>query len=62
MLKGYGVTPMAALGQPFDPNLHEAIGRVQDEETPSGQVAQVVRTGYVEGEKLLRAARVLVSE
>ena len=62
VLKGYGVTPLEALGRPFDPNLHEAVGRVQDGETPSGYVAQVVRTGYVEGEKLLRAARVLVRE
>jgi molecular chaperone GrpE len=61
-LRSYGVTPIDALGQPFDPNLHEAAGRVQDGATPSGHVPEVLRTGYVEGDKLLRPARVLVRE
>ena len=67
-LKRYNVTPIAALGQPFDPNLHEAVGQMQDTSVPSvssipsGHVAQVVQTGYVEGGKLLRPARVLVRE
>lgn len=59
-LKRYQVTPIAAAGQPFDPNLHEAVGQVQDGDVPSGHVASVVQTGYVEGDKLLRPARVLV--
>ena len=59
-LKRYGVTPIAALGQPFDPTLHEAVGQVQEGDLPSGSVAQVVQTGYVDGDKLLRPARVLV--
>ncbi len=61
-LRTYGVVPLDALGKPFDPNLHEAVGRVQDGETSSGHVAQVIRTGYVEGDRLLRPARVLVRE
>lgn len=61
-LKRYGVTQIEAVGQPFDPNLHEGVGQVQNGDMPSGHVAQVLQTGYLEGEKLLRPARVLVRE
>lgn len=61
-LKRYGVTPLDALNQPFDPNQHEALGRVPVAEGISGTVAEVIQTGYVEGDKLLRPARVLVRE
>ena len=59
-LKRYQVTPIDAQNQAFDPNLHEAVGQVTEGEMPSGNVAQVVQTGYMEGDKLLRPARVLV--
>ena len=61
-LKRYNVTPIEAQGQPFDPNLHEAVGHIAEGDMPSGSVAQVLQTGYMEGEKLLRPARVLVRE
>lgn len=61
-LKRYDVEPIEALGQPFDPNIHEAIGRIASEDVPADHVAQVLQTGYIDGEKLLRPARVLVSE
>jgi molecular chaperone GrpE len=60
-LKRYGVTPIEAQGQPFDPNLHEAVGQMHDGTVAAGDVAQVVQTGYREGDRLLRPARVLVS-
>jgi molecular chaperone GrpE len=60
-LKRYGVEPVEAKGQPFDPNLHEAVGQVQDDQVPTGTVAQVLQEGYREGERLLRPARVLIS-
>jgi molecular chaperone GrpE len=60
-LKRYGVEPIDAQGQPFDPSLHEAVGQVHDQSAPAGAVAQVVQTGYREGDKLLRPARVLVN-
>jgi molecular chaperone GrpE len=61
-LKRYGVTQIEAQGQPFDPNLHEAVGQVKTGDVPSGHVAQVLQSGYMEGDKLLRPARVLVRE
>jgi molecular chaperone GrpE len=61
-LKRYDVTPIDALGQPFDPALHEAVGQIRREDTPPGAVAEVVQTGYREGDRLLRPARVLVNQ
>jgi molecular chaperone GrpE len=60
-LKRYGVERLEAQGQPFDPTRHEAIAYIDDAQTPAEHVAQVVQAGYVEGERLLRPARVVVS-
>jgi molecular chaperone GrpE len=60
-LKRYGVERIEATGQPFDPNYHEAIGQIPSAEVPEDHVAQVVRPGYMEHDRLLRPARVLVS-
>ncbi len=60
-LRRYGIERMDALGQPFDPNLHEAIGQVAMADVPANRIAQVVQSGYVDGEQLLRPARVIVS-
>ena len=60
-LRRYGVERMDVQGVPFDPNLHEAVGSVVDGETPNNQVIQVVQAGYMDGEKLLRPARVVIS-
>lgn len=61
-LKRYNVEPIQAQGRPFDPTLHEAIGRIPSDDVPADHVAQVMQTGYIDGEKLLRPARVLISE
>lgn len=60
-LKRYNVEPISAVGQPFNPHLHEAVGHLPAPEVPVDHVAQVVQTGYVNGERLLRPARVLIS-
>lgn len=60
-LKRYGVERLEAQGKPFDPNQHEALAFISDAQTPVDHVAQVVQAGYVDGEKLLRPARVVVS-
>lgn len=61
-LRRYGVQKQEPLGAPFDPELHEAVGMVVSQETPSGHVAHVVQSGYTEGDRLLRPARVIVSQ
>lgn len=61
-LRRYEVTQIDAQGKPFDPNLHEAVGTVHEPNMADGQVAEVIQTGYMEGEDLLRPARVLVNK
>lgn len=56
-----GIKPMNAIGQPFDPNLHEAIGHLDSADIPSGHVAEVVQTGYFIGERVLRPALVRIA-
>jgi molecular chaperone GrpE len=55
------VTPIEAGGQPFDPNLHEAISQ-QDSDQPPGTVVQVLQRGYKSGDRLLRPALVVVAK
>lgn len=61
-LRRYGIERIHAEGAFFDPNLHEAIGYVEHAETPAQHIIQVAQAGYLEGEKLLRPARVIVSK
>ena len=58
---GLGLVRIEAVGKPFDPLLHEAVGSVETAETPPGMVAQEMLTGYRLKEKLLRPAIVLVA-
>lgn len=60
-LRKYGVQPIDAVGQPFNPAQHEAMGQMIHPEIPADHVAAVVRTGYVINEQLLRPAQVMVS-
>jgi len=55
------VIPIEAMGQPFDPNLHEAISQ-QESEAPPGTIVQVLQRGYRSGERLLRPALVVVAK
>lgn len=60
-LKQHGVTGFSAMGEAFDPNLHEAMQRVEDASVPDGTVVQEYQRGYKVHERLLRAAMVVVS-
>jgi molecular chaperone GrpE len=55
------VTPIEAGGQPFDPNLHEAISQ-QESDAPPGTVVQVLQRGYKSADRLLRPALVVVAK
>jgi molecular chaperone GrpE len=55
------VTPIEAAGQPFDPNLHEAISQAESAQPP-GTVVQVLQRGYRSGDRLLRPALVVVAK
>ena len=60
-LAKHGVTPIEAVGQPFDPNMHEAIMQQPSADYPPMTVMQTVRTGYQLHERILRPAQVIVS-
>ena len=50
-----------ALGEPFDPHLHEAIARVPAGGKPANQVVEEMEKGYMYQDRLLRPAKVVVS-
>jgi len=58
----YGVKPIEAVGKPFDPNLHEAIGQVEVGEGDQGKVVSEAEKGYLFKNRLLRPARVMVGK
>jgi molecular chaperone GrpE len=55
------VTAVDALGQPFDPNLHEAISQQESDAAP-GTIVQVLQRGYKSGDRLLRPSLVVVAK
>ncbi|WP_312635168.1 nucleotide exchange factor GrpE [Oscillibacter sp.] len=56
-----GVTEMEALGQPFDPNRHNAVMHIDDETLGENVVADVFQAGFMMGDKVLRFAAVRVA-
>ncbi len=58
----FHIKPIEALGQKFDHNLHEAMFETEDKEWPEGTVVQVLQTGYMLNDRLLRPAKVGVSK
>jgi molecular chaperone GrpE len=59
-LEDLGVTPIEAVGQEFDPNLHNAVMQVESEEYPSGTVAQELQKGYKYHDAVIRYSMVAV--
>jgi molecular chaperone GrpE len=62
VLERYDIHPIIAIGQPFDPNLHEAIQRVETADYEDGIVIDEVERGYRMGERVLRPSRVIVAK
>lgn len=61
ILEKEGIATIEALGQPFDPNLHEAIMQEESQEYESGVVIAVLQQGYLHGGRVLRPAMVKVA-
>jgi molecular chaperone GrpE len=61
VLAKHGVTEIEALGQAFDPSVHEALAQVEDPTVPPNTVVQVFQKGYRLRDRLLRPAQVVVS-
>ena len=58
----FGLTPIDSIGQPFDPNLHEALAMEASETLPPQSVVREFEKGYFYKDRLLRAAKVVVSK
>ncbi|WP_226002806.1 nucleotide exchange factor GrpE [Paenibacillus sp. BJ-4] len=61
VLQAEGVTAMNSVGQPFNPDFHQAIMQVESEEHEEGIVVEEVQKGYMLKDKVLRPAMVKVS-
>jgi len=61
-LERFAIKKIAALGQRFDPSLHEALMEADDASQPPGTVIQILEDGYIIHDRLLRPARVVVAK
>lgn len=61
VLADAGLEELLAHGQPFDPNLHDALTQMPHESVPADHVAAVHARGWKKGERVLRHAQVIVS-
>ena len=61
ILKNLGVTEIEAQGQPFDPEKHNAVMHIEDENLGESVVAQVFQAGFMLGDKVIRHAIVQVA-
>jgi len=57
-----GIERIKAQGAPFDPAFHEAVQQLETDEQPPGTVIHEVQAGYLQGDKLLRPAIVVVAK
>ena len=61
-LEEAGVKPIDAQGKEFDPNLHNAVMHVEDDELGENIVAEELQKGYMYKDRVLRIAMVKVNE
>ena len=60
-LERFGISEVDPEGEPFDPELHEAMSIMPAPNAEPGSVVQVVQKGYALNDRLLRPARVIVA-
>ena len=61
ILEKLGVKEIEAEGKPFDPNFHNAVSQITDENLGENTVAAVLQKGYIMGSKVIRHAMVTVA-
>jgi len=61
VMTNLGLTDFGAVGDEFDPNLHEALMQIPTTDVPAGHIAQVIQPGYKLGDTVMRPARVAVA-
>ncbi len=62
LLSKYNVTAIEALGEIFNPNLHEAISVIEDSELDDGTITKVIRKGYISHQRVIRPALVEITK
>ncbi len=58
----FGISKMDIIGTVFDPNFHQVIQEVEDEEKPAGTIIAELQTGYMINGRILREAMVVVTK
>jgi molecular chaperone GrpE len=61
LLQRYGVSEINALGEPFNPHLHEALAKIPSADHQANTVVEVLEKGYLYEDRLLRPAKVAVA-
>jgi molecular chaperone GrpE len=61
-LERANIRRVSALGEPFDPTMHEAVQQIETRDQAPGTIVAEVQPGYVSGDKLVRAALVVVAK
>ncbi|MBR3132753.1 MAG: nucleotide exchange factor GrpE [Clostridia bacterium] len=61
VLSSNGVKEIETVGKPFDPELHEAVSHVQDENLGQNIIKEEFRKGYIIGNKVIRHSMVIVA-
>jgi molecular chaperone GrpE len=62
VLEDFGVKPIVAIGEDFDPNLHQAMGQVESKEQAPNTVVSEFQKGYLLHDRLLRPSLVMVAK
>ena len=62
VLEDFGVKPVNALGEPIDPNLHQAMGQVESTDQSPNTVVSEFQKGYLLNDRLLRPSLVMVAK
>ena len=62
LLSEYNVVPINALGENFNPNLHEAVSVVEDSSLDEGTITKEIRKGYISGDRVIRPTIVEISK
>ena len=62
LLKEYHVNPINAIGEVFDPNLHEAVSVIEDDSLDEGTITKEIRKGYISQNRVIRPTVVEISK
>lgn len=62
LLSENNIKPIEAIGEIFDPQIHEAVSMVEDDSLDDGTITQEVSKGYISGKAILKPSKVIVSK